>query len=85
MQNKAVQFITSTSRREGIRSQFLHNRIKLEPINIHLSKQAENIWNNIQHQFRETYAELRQRLRFEYRLYSSSILKHNSPEDPLYT
>ena len=84
IQNKAVRHITSTSRNERIRSQVLHNQIQLDPINIYLKKQADNIWNNIRHQFPDTYANLRQRPRSDHQHYPSSILRHDIPEDPLY-
>ena len=47
VQNRATRFITNSSRTDHITSIELHRRTNLEPINITLQRQAQEIWNSI--------------------------------------
>ena len=48
IQNRATRFITNTRLIDHITSEELHRRTDLEPINIILHKQAQQIWNSIE-------------------------------------
>lgn len=48
IQNKAIRFITGTSRADHITSEFLHQLIELPPINVILHEQANKIWTKIE-------------------------------------
>ena len=47
VQNRATRFITNSSRADHITSIELLRKTNLEPININLQKQAQEIWNSI--------------------------------------
>ena len=47
VQNKAIRFITNTSRREHITSVELHRRVGLEPINVLLHRRALSVWRSL--------------------------------------
>ena len=49
IQNKATRFINNTRLSDRISSEQLHNMAELEPLNVVTHKQAQNIWNTVEH------------------------------------
>lgn len=48
IQNKATRWITKIRRNERKTSEYIHNTINLEPINIFTHRLAKNIWNRME-------------------------------------
>lgn len=51
VQNRATRFITNINRQDAIPSSSIHDSIKLEPVNTVIHKQAQKIWQKIEHNF----------------------------------
>ena len=49
IQNKATRFINNARLSDRISSEQIHNMSKLAPLNIVTHKQAQNIWNTVEH------------------------------------
>ena len=57
VQNRVTRLITNTTTVDRQRSERLHELPGLDPINVTLHRQAENIWTNIRNTFRASFTE----------------------------
>ena len=88
VQNAAVRFVTNTSKLDRVRSENLHKRLDLDPINLTIHRLAKRTWQKIEQLFPDTYNTLSetnppidQRLRWA----SSRRIAETQNPIPIYT
>ena len=86
-QNRALRFVTNTKFTEFVTSKSLHDRLKIDPINVTIHRQAQKTWTTMKTHLPATYNKLvekynpdRQKPRYQ----SSRTQAENEPPNPIY-
>ena len=86
-QNRALRFVTNTKFTEFVTSKALHDRLKIDPINVTIHRQAQKTWNTMKTHLPATYNKLVENYnptRLKPRYQSSRTQAENEPPNPIY-
>ena len=86
-QNKGLRFVTNTHFSEFSSNKTLHDRLKIDPINITIHRHAKNTWNKLKTHMPDTYNALLENYdppRYKTRYTSSRTQAESDPPSPIY-